>query len=170
MGAVTRSTETDRRVDEIAGRVARLEDRMGTMEIGQAEMRAELGAHAQRSDDFRAQTRQDLGEVKAQGSQTQAMLKEWMDAERARKDAEDAHRREMATVEAKAKGEAAQWYRSLLTPQVLGGLILIAATAAGIQVPGIAAMLGLTQTPPAGQAAATGIMGAGVAPVSAPAE
>lgn len=161
MGAVTRQ---DPEISEIKGRLSAVEGKMQAIEIGQTTIAADLRAHTLRSD--------DRHEVLIGGqTATQAMVKELIERERAREEREEQHRREREAREHAASLESASWRRSLVSPQtVIIGLVILA-SAAGMritEIPGVAAMLGLpVETSPA---AATGIMGAGVAPAAAPGE
>ena len=174
MGGVTRQ---DPEIGEIRGRVTTLEGQVSSMQVGQAGLASDLRAHTQRSDDRHEQVQQTLGElrteIREQGSQTQSMVRDLIEQqrERDRREAEAVereaeHRRTMeresrATQAAQAADRWATARAVVTHPAVVSLLTGLAgiAVALGWAISG-GAVPGHTVT---GQAAATGVMSAGVA-------
>ncbi len=152
-------TQRDPEIDSISSRVGGLEGRMREIEVGQAEMRAELGSHAQRSQDFRETVKSEFGAVKEQGAQTAALMQDWIKEQRAMQAAEAEHKRAQEAAEAEHRRKTATWTQSLVTPQVIATLLVIVAALAGIQIPVVSELLGISAAPQ-GERAATGVMSA----------
>lgn len=185
-----RQTEDQRRLDELGGRVSAVEAQVTAIGTQQQVMGQIITSHAEKSDSFRddvrqatARQEQAIARIEEGLSSTQALSRQLIDDARAEREAkrlaaeaEAAHRRELelrALAAQDARGSRAmETVRAVAThPAVVAVVMAIAGaiTAWGASTfggTGAYVVPAPAHQAPAGQAAATGVMSAGVGGVA----